>query len=128
MLHNKFSSNGLTDAQVIAARKQYGQNKIAYKKPNRFLNALIQTVKDPMTILLLAASILYFISGKTTDGIFLASAIILIAELLYLVLWLILKYYFFITQLNRFLFENSVVNFSHLFHKLKLRFLFLTFY
>ena len=79
MLHNKFNSNGLTDAQVIAARKQYGQNKIAYKKTNRFLNALIQTVKDPMTILLLAASILYFISGKSSDGIFLASAIILIA-------------------------------------------------
>lgn len=36
MLHNKFNSNGLTDAQVIAARKQYGQNKIAYKKPTGF--------------------------------------------------------------------------------------------
>ena len=33
-----------------------------------------------------------------------------------------------ITQLNRFLFENSVINFSNIFHKLKLRFLFLTFY
>ncbi|MBC7605749.1 MAG: cation-translocating P-type ATPase [Burkholderiales bacterium] len=75
----KIKINGLTDAQVIAARKQYGPNKIAYKKTNRFLNALIQTVKDPMKILLLAASILYFISGKTSDGIFLASAIILIA-------------------------------------------------
>lgn len=34
----------------------------------------------------------------------------------------------FITQLNLFFFENSIVNFSPFFHKLKLRLLFLTFY
>ena len=34
----------------------------------------------------------------------------------------------FIAQLNRFLFKNSVINFADLFHRLKLRFLFLTFY
>ncbi|MFV8351819.1 hypothetical protein [Flavobacterium sp. XS2P14] len=44
-----------------------------------FLNGLLQIVKDPMTILLLVASTIYFISGKTSDGIFLAAAIILIA-------------------------------------------------
>ena len=32
----------------------------------------------------------------------------------------------FITQLYRFLFKSSVVNLARLFHKLKLRFLFLT--
>lgn len=79
MSPNKFNINGLTDAQVIAAREKYGQNKTTYKKTNRFLNALTQIVKEPMTILLLVASTLYFISGKTSDGIFLASAIILIS-------------------------------------------------
>lgn len=79
MRSNKFNINGLSDAQVIAAREQYGQNKTAYKKTNRFLNALVLISKEPMTILLLAASTIYFISGKTSDGIFLTSAIILIA-------------------------------------------------
>lgn len=79
MSPNKFKINGLTDAQVIAAREKYGQNKTAYKKTNRFLTALTQIIKEPMTILLLVASTIYFISGKTSDGIFLASAIILIA-------------------------------------------------
>jgi Ca2+-transporting ATPase len=79
MSPNKFKINGLTDAQVIAAREKYGHNKLAYKKANRFWTALIQMVKEPMIILLLVASTIYFISGKTSDGIFLASSIILIA-------------------------------------------------
>jgi Ca2+-transporting ATPase len=79
MSPNKFTIEGLTDAQVIAARKKYGQNKIVYKKANRFLNTLMDIVKEPMTILLLVASTIYFISGKTSDGIFLASAILLIS-------------------------------------------------
>nr|WP_314840461.1 cation-translocating P-type ATPase [uncultured Flavobacterium sp.] len=79
MNSNTFNINGLTDAQVVEAREKYGQNKTVYKKPNMFLNGLIQIVKDPMTILLLVASTIYFVSGKTSDGIFLASAIILIA-------------------------------------------------
>ena len=79
MLHNKFKSKGLTTAEVNRARKKYGENKTAYKKNNMFLNGLLQIVKDPMTILLLVASTIYFISGKTSDGIFLAAAIILIA-------------------------------------------------
>nr|WP_315250648.1 cation-translocating P-type ATPase [uncultured Flavobacterium sp.] len=76
---NKFKISGLTDAEVILAREKYGQNEITFKKTNTFLNAIIQFVKDPMTILLLVASTIYFISGKTSDGIFLASAIILIS-------------------------------------------------
>lgn len=79
MSPNKFKIEGLSDAQVIAAREKYGLNKVTYKKTNRFLNAIISIVKEPMTILLLVASTIYFISGKTSDGIFLASAIILIS-------------------------------------------------
>lgn len=79
MLHNKFKIKGLTTAEVNRAREKYGENKTAYKKNNMFLHGLLQIVKDPMTILLLVASTIYFISGKTSDGIFLAAAIILIA-------------------------------------------------
>jgi Ca2+-transporting ATPase len=79
MSSNQFKINGLTDIEVTAAREQYGSNNITYKKTNRFVDALLQLVKEPMTILLLVASILYFVSGKTSDGIFLASAIILIS-------------------------------------------------
>ncbi|MBQ0908993.1 cation-translocating P-type ATPase [Flavobacterium sp. F-328] len=77
---NKYNNiAGLASAQVHAAREKYGQNKTTFKKDNPFLKGLIQIVKDPMTILLMTASSIYFISGKISDGIFLASAIVLIA-------------------------------------------------
>ncbi|MFH6991651.1 cation-translocating P-type ATPase [Flavobacterium sp. FlaQc-48] len=81
MTANKFNTAGLTNAQVLAARKKYGQNVSSYKKTNRYTAAMIQMIKEPMMILLLVASSIYFISGKTADGFFLASAIVLIAAI-----------------------------------------------
>ena len=76
---NNFNISGLSDTQVLEARKLHGQNLLNYKKQNGFLDALKSIAKEPMVILLLAASAIYFISGKTGDGIFLSSAILLVA-------------------------------------------------
>ncbi|MEP7197135.1 MAG: cation-translocating P-type ATPase [Saprospiraceae bacterium] len=73
---NQFDILGLTNEQVILAREKYGQNKLSYKKENGFLDSLQRIVKDPMLILLLVASFIYFISGKIGDAIFLSAAII----------------------------------------------------
>ncbi len=67
---------GLTNELVILAREKYGVNKLDYKKENSFLDTLKRIALDPMIILLLVASFIYFISGKTGDGIFLAAAIV----------------------------------------------------
>ncbi|TCN58871.1 cation-translocating P-type ATPase [Flavobacterium circumlabens] len=81
MTENKFHTDGLSTAQVLAARKKHGQNVSSYKKTNRYTAAMLRMIKEPMMILLFTASIIYFISGKTADGIFLASAIVLIAAI-----------------------------------------------
>nr|WP_198999481.1 cation-translocating P-type ATPase [Flavobacterium sp. ASV13] len=81
MTANKFNTPGLTTAQVLAARKKYGQNVSSYKKTNPYTAAMIRMVKEPMMILLFVASSIYFVSGKTADGLFLASAIVLIAAI-----------------------------------------------
>ncbi len=81
MLANNFNINGLTDEQVIIAREKYGQNKLQYKKENGFLDALKSLAKEPMLILLLVASSIYFISGDTGDGVFMLSAIILVSAI-----------------------------------------------
>ena len=81
MIENKFNTDGLTTAQVLAAREKYGANIVSYKKTNRYLVAIISMIKEPMMILLFVASSIYFISGKTSDGIFLTSAIVLIAAI-----------------------------------------------
>ena len=78
---NNFNINGLNDEQVKAARENHGSNALNYKKENGFLDALKSLVKEPMVALLLVASVIYFVSGKTGDGIFLSSAIVLVATI-----------------------------------------------
>ncbi len=81
MQENNFNIRGLTAMQVLAAREQYGYNRLYYKKENGFVEAIKGLAKEPMVVLLLVASAIYFISGKTGDGIFLASAIVLVAAI-----------------------------------------------
>ena len=76
---NNFNITGLTDDQILVARKKYGYNRLNYKKENGFFDAIKSLAKEPMIILLLLASSIYFISGGIGDGIFLASAIVLIS-------------------------------------------------
>ena len=81
MPSNNFNITGLRKEEVIIAREKYGQNKLHYKKENGFFDAIKSLAKEPMVILLLIASAIYFISGKMGDGIFLGSAIILVAAI-----------------------------------------------
>lgn len=81
MSATNFNIKGLTDDQVLSARKQFGKNALTFKKENRFIDAVKDLSKEPMVILLLVASVIYFISGQTGDGIFLAAAIILVAAI-----------------------------------------------
>ena len=81
MPNNNFNIKGLTDSQVLAARTQYGSNSLSYKKNYGLVDAIKGLAKEPMVILLLVASFIYFVSGKTGDGIFLSSAIVLVAAI-----------------------------------------------
>lgn len=76
---NNFNIKGLTSEQVNLAREKFGQNKLNYKHENSVADALKNLAKEPMVILLLVASLIYFVSGKTGDGIFLSSAIIIVS-------------------------------------------------
>ncbi|MEO6303404.1 MAG: HAD-IC family P-type ATPase, partial [Bacteroidia bacterium] len=79
MAENNFNIEGLSAESVAQSREKNGSNKSEYKKENGLLDALKAIAKEPMVILLLVASSIYFISGKTGDGIFLASAIVLVS-------------------------------------------------
>lgn len=76
MVANNFKIAGLTSEQVIAARDRFGPNKLNYKNENGFIDTVKRISKDPMIILLLVASSIYFMSGKIGDGIFLTVAIL----------------------------------------------------
>lgn len=79
MPENNFNILGLTEIQVNESRKKFGANKLEYKKENGFIDAVKRVVTEPMVLLLLVASAIYFISGKTGDAIFMAASIVLIS-------------------------------------------------
>jgi len=70
---------GLTEEQIAESRKKYGENQLNFKRQNGFAEALMSIFKEPMVILLLVASSIYFVSGKIGDGLFLLSATILVS-------------------------------------------------
>lgn len=76
-----FGIGGLTDEAVIRSRVTYGKNTLDYKKKYFFFDALIKVLQEPMVLLLIAASSIYFISGNFGDGIFLVSAIVIVASI-----------------------------------------------
>ncbi|MEN9334078.1 MAG: hypothetical protein RLY35_1258 [Bacteroidota bacterium] len=73
---NAFSYAGLTDDDVTAARKQWGDNRYVFEKDYTLLKTIWRLVQEPMIVLLAIASIIYFISGAMHDGLFILSAII----------------------------------------------------
>ncbi|MGZ5272762.1 MAG: cation-transporting P-type ATPase, partial [Kaistella sp.] len=79
MPENHFNIKGLTGDEVLLARKKFGENSLQYKQENTFLDALKSLAKEPMIILLLVASLIYFVSGLTSDGLFLVSAIVVVS-------------------------------------------------
>jgi Ca2+-transporting ATPase len=72
---------GLTAEEILISRKESGENVVAQPEKSGFLTALINTLKEPMLILLLAAGILYLISGSTGEAIFMLSAIVLVSAI-----------------------------------------------
>jgi P-type Ca2+ transporter type 2C len=78
---NNFNIKGLTEEQVIDSRIKHGKNEVAYKQDNSFWLALKEFLKDPMVLLLLVASVIYFVSGQTADGIFMVLAIVLVSSI-----------------------------------------------
>ncbi len=78
---DQFDIKGLNSEEVLLARMRYGKNTLEGKKKAGVLKALQSLVQEPMVILLLVASAIYFISGDIGDGIFLAAAIVLVSAI-----------------------------------------------
>lgn len=72
---------GLNSEEVAHSRAVHGRNSLDFVKENGFSEALKSIAKEPMVLLLLAASAIYFISGEIGDGLFLAAAIVLVAAI-----------------------------------------------
>jgi Ca2+-transporting ATPase len=78
---DNFNFKGLSSEEVLVARKTYGKNSLEGKKAHGLLDALQSLAKEPMVVLLLVASVIYFISGDVGEGVFLALAIVLVSAI-----------------------------------------------
>lgn len=79
MQTTNFNIQGLTEEQVLASRAKNGQNIAVYQHENAIWRTLKGFFLDPMILLLLVASIIYFVSGQLNDGFFMLAAIILVS-------------------------------------------------
>lgn len=79
MPESNFNIPGLDTAAVLESREKYGSNRLLLKQDNSFTAALKSLAKEPMVLLLLFAAALYWMSGQTSDAIFMAVAIVLVA-------------------------------------------------
>ena len=81
MSNHTFNISGLNSVQVTASREKFGENKLVYKKENTIWEAIKNLVKEPMVLMLLSAAAIYFISGKSGDGFFMTSAIVIVSAI-----------------------------------------------
>lgn len=81
MSHSIHSLKGLSNEEVIQSREKNGYNSLEHQDKNNFLKSLIEMVKEPMFLLLVLATSIYFVTGKYADAIFMTAAIILVSAI-----------------------------------------------
>ncbi|OCX54829.1 haloacid dehalogenase [Mucilaginibacter sp. PPCGB 2223] len=73
--------SGLNSNQVLEARRVHGSNIISVKKQNRLWLAVISLIREPMVLLLLITSLIYFLTGNYNDGFFLGVSVLLVSAI-----------------------------------------------
>ena len=81
MLDTTKIPTGLSNEEVISSRNKGGTNSLEHQQKNHFLISLLEMIKDPMFLLLVAAASIYYISGDYGDGIFMTVAIVLVSAI-----------------------------------------------
>jgi len=81
MTDSKTTISGLSNEEVIQSRMQHGTNSLKHQEKNQLLISLLDIIKEPMFLLLVAAASIYFITGDYGDGIFMTLAIVLVTSI-----------------------------------------------
>ena len=77
----KTNKYGLTDQEVEIARQQYGWNELTKQGKDGFWHSFKEITTEPMFLLLVAASTLYFLTGAIQDGLFMLAALALVTAI-----------------------------------------------
>ncbi len=71
------SEHGLDSNEADFRQKKYGPNQLTEKKKKLLILRFLEEYKDPMTLLLLCATVVAFFSGDNTDAILILIVLIL---------------------------------------------------
>ena len=69
---------GLTEAEAHRRLVEDGPNELAAAKPRGLLSISLEVVREPMFLLLIAASSLYFVMGKLGDALMLLASVLIV--------------------------------------------------
>ena len=67
---------GLSDAEVKKAQEEYGDNAIKSNQNSAWYSLLFDILKEPMTLILIAVSIIYVLVGDLGEAAFMFVAIV----------------------------------------------------
>ncbi|CAL1519850.1 cation-translocating P-type ATPase [Chitinophaga sp. MM2321] len=70
---------GLNDAEVADSRQQYGRNVPPLPDGNPLLGLLKELLAEPMLLLLIAVTVIYFIMGEWGEAYFMLAAIVVVS-------------------------------------------------
>lgn len=78
-LHIPTNLKGLTDEAVLKSRAQFGENQSTSMKKSTWYTLLLDILKEPMLILLIAVAIIYFAVGNYAEALFMLGAIVAVS-------------------------------------------------
>ncbi|MET0759502.1 MAG: cation-translocating P-type ATPase [Flavobacterium sp.] len=70
---------GLTNTEVLASREKFGTNEQIHKPKYKWWLALLDILKEPMLLLLIAVAIIYFILGQYGEAYFMLAALVVVS-------------------------------------------------
>ncbi|MCC6384592.1 MAG: cation-translocating P-type ATPase [Bacteroidia bacterium] len=72
---------GLTDEELQISRDKYGYNQVEAVKERHGYRLLLDILKEPMLILLMAVAVIYLITGDYAEAVFMAVAIVAVSAI-----------------------------------------------
>jgi len=72
---------GLKKSEVQSLLKQFGKNVLGKDRNNGFLLAVWNIIKEPMFLMLISASVLYFLLGESNEGLLMLMAMGLVVAI-----------------------------------------------
>lgn len=70
---------GLSETVAAGRVAEYGQNRVSAVKERSFLSELVESLREPLVLLLIAVAVLYFVFGELRDALIVLGVIFAVA-------------------------------------------------